>query len=45
MAPKIIDPDQNPDADAWKFGYRNVGIADVYQNKTAGVYVSHKAVG
>ena len=45
VAPKIIDPDQNPDADAWKFGYRNVGIADVYQNKTAGVYVSHKAVG
>lgn len=40
VAPKIIAPDQNPDADAWKFGYRNVGIADVYQNKLAGVYAS-----
>ena len=45
VAPKIIDPDQNPDADAWKFGYRNVGIAGVYQNKAAGVYVSHKTAG
>lgn len=42
VAPKIITPDQNPDADAYKFGYRNVGIADVYQNKLAGVYASHK---
>ena len=39
IAPKIITPEQNPDADAWKYGYRNVGIADVYANKLAGVYV------
>ncbi len=45
VAPKIISPEQNQDADAWKFGYRNVGIAQVYKNKTAGVYVSHKAAG
>lgn len=38
VAPKIITPAQNPDADAWKFGYRSVGIASVCRNKTAGVY-------
>lgn len=40
-APKIIDPQTNPDADAYKFGYRNVGIADVYENKAAGVYLHY----
>ena len=39
VAPKVISPEQNPDADAWKFGYRHVGVADVYENKVAGVYV------
>ena len=43
IAPKIITPEQNQDADAWKFGYRNVGIADVYDNKLAGIYLHHKA--
>ena len=38
VMPKVISPEQNPDADAWKFGYRNVGIADVYENKAAGIY-------
>ena len=38
VSPKVISPEQNPDADAWKFGYRNVGIADVYENKVAGIY-------
>lgn len=42
VAPKIITPDQNQDADAYKFGYRNVGIADVYKNKVAGIYLHHK---
>lgn len=37
-APKIISPEQNQKADAWKYGYRNVGVADVYPNKLAGVY-------
>lgn len=45
VAPKIVTPDQNQDADAYKYGYRNVGIADVYKNKLAGVYASHKAAG
>ena len=43
VAPKIIEPQQNPTADAYKFGYHNVGVADVYQNKAAGIYVHHKA--
>lgn len=42
IAPKVVTPEQNQDADAWKFGYRNVGIADVYENKVAGIYL-HKA--
>lgn len=42
VAPKIVTPEQNQDADAWKFGYRNVGIAEVYENKVAGIYL-HKS--
>ncbi len=37
--PKIIEPDQNQDADAWKFGYRTVGIVEAYDNKKDGIYV------
>lgn len=44
VAPKIISPEQNQTADGYKFGYRLVGIADVYENKVAGIYVHHKAV-
>lgn len=43
VAPKIISPEQNQTADAYKFGYRNVGIADAYENKVAGIYLHHKA--
>lgn len=43
VAPKVITPEQNQDADAWKFGYRNVGISDAYENKVAGIYLHHKA--
>lgn len=42
VAPKIISPEINQDADAYKFGYRNVGIADAYENKLAGIYLHHK---
>lgn len=35
---KIITPDQNQDADAWKFGYRTAGIAEVQDNKANGIY-------
>ncbi len=35
IAHKVIDPDTNQTGDGYKFGYRQVGIADVYENKTA----------
>lgn len=37
VEPKTVTPEQNQDADAYKFGYRNVGIADTYENKAAGI--------
>lgn len=37
VAPKVVTPEANQDADAYKFGYRNVGIADTYENKAAGI--------
>lgn len=43
IAPKIITPEQNQSADGYKFGYRQVAIADVYENKVAGIYLHHKA--
>lgn len=42
VVPKVVTPEQNQTADAWKFGYRVNGIADVFKNKKAGVY-SHIA--
>lgn len=39
---KIIDPEKNQDADAYKYGYRQVAIADAYENKRAGIYL-HKS--
>lgn len=39
---KIINPEQNQDADAYKYGYRQVAIADAYENKLAGIYL-HKS--
>lgn len=41
VAPKIITPEVNQEADGYKFGYRNVGIADVYENKLAGIYLHY----
>ena len=42
VAPKIITPEANQTADGYKFAYHNVGIADVYANKLAGVYAHSK---
>lgn len=41
---KVINPDDNQTSDGWKFGYRNVGIADAYENKAAGIYLHRKDV-
>ena len=42
--PKVISPELNQDADAWKYGYRNYGLCDTYENKAAGIYVHKKSV-
>lgn len=39
----IIHPDNNPNSDAFISKYRKYGIVDVYKNKVAGIYLSHKA--
>lgn len=39
----IIHPDNNPGSDAFISKYRKYGIVDVYKNKAAGIYLSHKA--
>lgn len=41
VAPKIIDYSVNQDSDGYIFGYRNVGIADGYKNKRAGIYLHY----
>lgn len=38
VKPKIITPDNNQKSDAWKYGYRLVSYAEVYENKAAGIY-------
>ena len=38
---KIISPEDNQSADAWKFFYRAYGLTDVYENKVKGIYCSH----
>ena len=40
---KVITPEENQTADAYKFPYRVYGLADVYENKVAGIYLHHKA--
>lgn len=42
IASDIITPSANQTADAWMQKYRKYGLVDVYENKVAGVYVSHK---
>lgn len=39
-ASNIIPPEDNQDADAYIMKYRHYGLADVYDNKTKGIYVS-----
>lgn len=41
VKPKILSPDVNPDGDSWIYGYRLVSLADVYENKAAGIYCHH----
>ena len=43
IAPKVFNPNENQDGDDWVFTYRKYGLADVYENKVAGIYLHHKA--
>ena len=43
IASDIIPPNSNPGSDAYISKYRKYGIVDVYKNKVAGIYLSHKA--
>ena len=43
IASNIILPENNPDSDSYISKYRKYGIVDVYKNKVAGIYLSHKA--
>lgn len=43
IASDIISPANNPNADAYISKYRKYGLVDVYKNKVAGIYLSHKA--
>lgn len=43
VASNIIPASANPDADADIVKYRKYGLVDVYKNKVAGIYLSHKA--
>lgn len=43
VVPKIMGPEDDPDGDRHMFGYRTVGIANVYANKLAGVYLHNAA--
>lgn len=40
--PTVIGPDMNPDADASIVKYRKYGVVDGYENKRAGIYMSHQ---
>lgn len=44
IASNIIAPENNPTSDAYISKYRKYGLVDVYKNKAAGIYLSHKDV-
>ena len=43
IANDLIAPANNPDSDSYILKYRKYGLVDVYRNKVAGIYLSHKA--
>ena len=40
---KVFAPEENQNADGWKFVFRSYGLADVYENKVSGIYLHNKA--
>ena len=43
IVPRVFSPEVNQNGDDWVFTYRKYGLVDAYENKVAGIYVSHKA--
>lgn len=43
VANDIIAPANNPNSDSYILKYRKYGLVDAYENKVAGIYLSHKA--
>lgn len=39
VVPSVFSPEENQSTDGWKFNYRNYALCDVYENKTAGIYL------
>lgn len=42
VANDVIPPELNPNSDGYILKYRKYGLVDVYKNKAAGIYLSHK---
>lgn len=42
VANDVIPPELNPYSDGYILKYRKYGLVDVYKNKAAGIYLSHK---
>lgn len=40
---KVVSPEDNQSSDGYMFFYRAYGLADVYENKVAGIYLHNKA--
>ncbi len=40
---KVIRPEENQKADAWRFFFRAYGLVNVYENKAKGIFVHTKA--
>lgn len=39
---KVVTPEDNQTDDSWLFFFRAYGLADVYENKAAGIYLNYK---
>lgn len=40
---KVISPEENQFSDSWMFLFRAYGLAAIYENRAAGIYLHHKA--
>lgn len=40
---KVISPEENQFSDSWLFFFRAYGLADVYENRAAGIYLHSKS--